>query len=89
MSLRLFKGDSQSELIEMARLGGEAETVRKVVGEMFSRRVASLLSQLATIKPDAMDYAKLAGQAQILLQIQKDLDIQYAEGKEAAEQLRR
>lgn len=77
------------ELFEVARLGGEAETVKRVMGEVISREVELLLTSLAGMLPDAMGYAKLAGQAQVLLKIKRSLEIQAADGKDAAESLRK
>jgi len=87
--LRLHKRESPLELLEVARLGGEADTVKRALGDVFAREVDLLLSHLANMKPDAMGYAKLAGQAQVLFKIQKTFEITAAEGKEAAENLRR
>ena len=89
IGLRLLRRESPIELLELARLGGEAETVQRVMGEVLTREVDMLLSHLATMKPDAMGYSKLAGQAQVLLKIKKSLELQTADGKDAAANLRR
>jgi len=87
--LRLLKRESPLEQLQLARIGGEAETVKRVMGEVFQQEIDILLSHLANMKPDGMEYAKLAGRAQVLLKIKKSLELQTAEGKEAAESLRR
>ena len=76
------------ELLEVARLGGEAETVKRVLGNVLEQEIEMLLSHLSNMKPDAMGYAKLAGQAQVLFKIKRSLDIQTAEGKAAASSLK-
>ena len=86
--MRLLRKESPLELLEVARLGGEADTVKRVMGDVLEREIDILLSHFANIKPDAMQYAKLAGQAQILFKIKKSLDITTAEGKDAAERLK-
>lgn len=85
----MLRKETPLELVEIARMGGEAETVQRVLGSVLDSEIELLLSHLANMKPDAMGYAKLAGQAQVLFKIRKSLDIQQAEGKEAAGNLRR
>lgn len=75
------------DLIEVARLGGEAETVQRVMGETLRREMDSLISQLSSCK-QVGEYAFVAGQMHIIRRLMKSLDIQLAEGREAAAELR-
>jgi hypothetical protein len=84
----LLRKETPLELLEVARIGGEAETVKRVMGDILSRELELVISHLANIKPDALAYAKIAGQAQVLFKIKKTFDISAAEGKDAAERLK-
>lgn len=77
------------DLLQVAKAGGEAETVKRVMGEVISRELDLLLSQFAATKPDLGEYARLAGQAQILNKIKRAIDYKAAEGAAAAKELRR
>lgn len=75
--------DTAAELALAAQLGGESATVRRVMGQMLSTEMESLVSQLAHCEPDLGRYAKLAGQLLTIYRIQGTLDIRIAAGTEA------
>jgi hypothetical protein len=89
MKLSLARQRSPLELLEIARIGGEAETVRRVMGETLRREEEWLLAQFVAIKPDLAGYCRLAGQAQMITKLRKSLQIQSAEGQEAAGEIQK
>jgi len=76
------------ELLEVARLGGEASTVKKVMDGVLKQELQSIISQFAGTKPDLGQYAFFAGQVSIINKILRSLDLQANEGKEAAAQIK-
>ena len=80
---------SPVDLFSIATKGGEAATASRVFGEMLEKQKAHVMSMLAGIEPNLGEYAKLAGQAVLILKLQNTLRNAAIEGKEAEETLRR
>lgn len=79
---------SPTELFEIARSGGEAETAMKVVGQLLIDQKEYLFSQFANSTPDLASYCKWAGQAQLILHLERTLKIKRAAGRDAVENLK-
>lgn len=54
------------ELLEVARLGGEASTVKKVMDGVLKQELQSIISQFAGTKPDLGQYAFSQGKLVLL-----------------------
>ena len=89
MNIRLARRKSPLELFEVARLGGEAESVKRVMGKVLLQESDVILTQLAAVKPDFGTYAFLAGQAQVIRKLLTSLDLSLEEARDAGEKLRK
>lgn len=87
--MRLFAQRSPLEQINLASAGGQAETVKNVLGPALQKEADSILSQLSTCKPELASYAHLAGQAQMLKKLLTSINMTLDEARELGEKLRR
>lgn len=78
---------SPIELFDLAKSGGEAETVKRVLGVVLQRELDRCLSLISEIKPDLGEYARLAGEVRQIYRLKKSLDLKFDEGKDAADKL--
>lgn len=76
------------ELLDVASLGGEAETVKRVIGKILKDELDSLFTKLSTCKPDLGEYAHYSGQVFMIHKILRSLEIRTEDGKEAVQQLK-
>ena len=77
-----------TELLDLAKLGNDAETIKRAFSGVLSNELDLLLSQLATPKHDASEYAFIAGQIFFIKRLMKTLDLSIQEGKEAVAELK-
>ena len=89
MNLRLARKKSPLELFDVARAGGEADTVKRVLGLVLVKEADAIISQMGSVKPDLGSYAFLAGQSQMLKRILTSLNLTLNEAREAGENLRK
>lgn len=83
-----FEKQTPAELLMIASMGGEAATVKRVMGDVLKKELSSIMSQFSGVTPDLGRYAFYAGQVSIINKILRSLDLQTSEGVEAAEQLK-
>lgn len=88
MSLFEKKEKKPLEMYSLAVAGAEAKTVKRVLGPVLEDEKDTLLRNLANAKPDALEYARLAGQASMLFRLQGVLDYSEVEGEEAGKGLK-
>lgn len=80
---------SPIEAYELAHAGGEAETVRRVLGELLTKELDRCLSFLSECEPDFGQYAKIAGEIRQIYRLRKSLELNILEGRDAVRLLRR
>ena len=77
------------ELFRIAKAGGEAATVSKVMGAVLEDERELLLSQFGNPKKSPEELAHLSGQIWVVQKILSRLRLLKEEGADAADSLRR